>query len=255
MKCLVLIREVPDTEAKIIIADDKKSIVKTDLKYILNPYDEYAIEEATKLAEEQGAECTLVAAGNADMTKTIRNAIAKSANKTGSIALQNVIHLKIDSDIETNGLAEAVAKIADEVKPDIVFLGKQYIDNDNYLMAPYLAKKMGIACGTVITKIDYSSDSVTVNREIEGGSEVLEIKFPTVLSLQKGVNEPRYAGMKGIMNAKKIAIDVRDTSLSDPLVSVMKLEMPPQKDAGKQFDGDNQVAELVKALKEEAKVL
>ncbi|MCB0278191.1 MAG: electron transfer flavoprotein subunit beta/FixA family protein [Calditrichaeota bacterium] len=255
MKCLVLIKEVPDTEAKIVIADDGKSIVKTDLKYILNPYDEYAIEEATKLAEEKNAECTLVAAGNAEMTKSIRNAIAKSANKMGNIAFQNVIHLQIDGTIETNGLAEKVAEIAAEIKPDLVFLGKQYIDNDNYLMAPFLADKMGFACATVVTKIDYSGDSLTVQREIEGGTEVIDIKMPAVISLQKGVNEPRYAGMKGIMNAKKIAIDVRETTLSDPLITTIKMEMPPQKDAGKQFSGDNQVEELVKALKEEAKAL
>ena len=251
---MVIIREVPDTEAKIIIGDDGKSIQTDDIKYILNPYDEYAIEEATSLAESKEAECTLVAVGSAGMTKIIRNAIAKSADKKGSIAFKRVIHLKTDA-LESNGLAEQIAAVVSEINPDFIFMGKQYIDNDNYLLAPFVANKLDYQCATVVTSIEYNDQKATVHREIEGGSEVIDLTTPAVISLQKGVNEPRYAGMKGIMNAKKVSIEEKDISLSAPLIETIKMELPPAKEAGKQFDGDQQVEELVKALKEEAKVL
>jgi electron transfer flavoprotein beta subunit len=249
VKSLVIIREVPDTEATIIINSDGKTINTSDLKYILNPYDEYAVEEGTTLQETNGGESVLLAIGGADMTKIIRNAIA------GNIAFSKVIHLVTNEPNESFAASQKIADVIKEENPDIVFLGKQYIDDDDYLMAPFVADALGYECATVVTSVTYNDGNADVVREIEGGSEHLNISFPAVISLQKGVNDPRYAGMKGIMKAKKVAIETRDITLDNQHVEVLSIENPPQKAAGRIIDGDNAVEDLVKALKEEAKVL
>lgn len=255
MKAVAIIREVPDTEAVLNIAGDGKSIDMSGVKFIINPYDEYAIEEAAQLAENNGAESYLIAVGGADMTKNIRSAIAKGANKKGEIAFKEVRHLIIDGTMESNSLAEKIATEVNDIGADIVLLGKQYIDNDDYLLGPFLANKLDVACATVVTKTDFTDSSVAVEREIEGGAEAMDISFPAVLTLQKGVNDPRYAGMKGIMKAKKVAIDSKEVSMDVNLLEVVSYELPEAKAPGRVIEGDNNVAELVTALKEEAKVL
>lgn len=246
---------MPDTEATISIAADGKSIDTSAIKFILNPYDEYAIEAGAQLVEAGKGECTLIAVGGSDMTKTIRNAIAKAADKAGSIAFSKVIHLLVNGQQESHAVAAKVAEVAKAENADVVFTGKQYIDNDNFLMAPYLAEKLGFQCVTVVTSIEENGESLSVTREIEGGSEKYDVNTPVVLSLQKGVNEPRYAGMKGIMKAKKVAIETQEISLDDTLVQITKIEQPPQKAPGRIIDGDNAVADLVQALRNEAKVI
>jgi electron transfer flavoprotein beta subunit len=255
VKAVAIIREVPDTEAVLNISADGKSIDMSGVKFIINPYDEYAIEEAAQLAENNGAESYLIAVGGAEMTKNIRSAIAKGANKKGEIAFKEVRHLIIDGTMESNSLAEKIAIEVNDIGADIVLLGKQYIDNDDYLLGPFLANKLDIGCATVVTKTDFSDSSVSVEREIEGGAEAMDISFPAVLTLQKGVNDPRYAGMKGIMKAKKVAIDSKEISMDANLLEVVSYELPEAKAPGRVIEGDSNVAELVTALKEEAKVL
>lgn len=255
MKSVVLIREVPDTEATITIAADGKSIDFSNIKFILNPYDEYAVEAGAQFVENGKGDCTLIAVGRSDMTKTIRNAIAKAANKAGSIAFSKVHHLIVNETQESHAVAEKVAEVIKAEEADLVFLGKQYIDDDNYLMAPYLAEKLDFQSVTVVTEMEIGDSTVQVKREIEGGSESYTLQTPAVISLQKGVNEPRYAGMKGIMKAKKVAIESQEISLDHPLISIQKIEQPAQKAAGRIIDGDNAVAELAAALREEAKVI
>jgi electron transfer flavoprotein beta subunit len=250
-----VIREVPDTEATITIGADGQTIDTSAIKFILNPYDEYAIEAGAQLVEAGNGECTLIAVGGADMTKTIRNAIAKAADKAGNIAFSKVIHLVTDEQLETHAVAAHVAEVAKGENADIVFTGKQYIDDDNFLMAPYLSEKLGFRCVTVVTGMEVNGDMLTVTREIEGGTEKYDVKTPVVISLQKGVNEPRYAGMKGIMKAKKVEIESKPISLTDKLVTITKIEQPAQKAPGRIISGDNAVADLVKALRDEAKVI
>lgn len=255
MKTVVVIREVPDTEATITAAADGKTIDTSNIKFILNPYDEYAVEAGAQSVEQHGAECTLIALGGKDMTKTIRNAIAKGADKAGNIAFSKVIHLVVDGAIETYAAASKIAATVKDENADVVFIGKQYIDDDDYLMGSYLANMIDAQCVSVVTKIEQNGDTLTVTREIEGGSEVYDVSTPVVLTLQKGVNEPRYAGMKGIMKAKKVAIDTQDISLDDRRLEITSISQPPQKAAGRILNGDNPVAELVTALKDEAKVI
>lgn len=255
MKSVVIIREVPDTEATILINSDGKTINTSDLKYILNPYDEYAVEEGTSLQESKNSEAILLALGGADMTKIIRNAIAKSADKAGNIAFSKVIHLVTNGENESYAASQKLAEVIKEINPDLVFTGKQYIDDDDYLMGPYLADTLGYECATVVTSTTYNDSTVDVVREIEGGSEHITLNTPAVITLQKGVNEPRYAGMKGIMKAKKVDIETRETALDNQQVEIISIENPPQKAAGRIISGDNAVEELVRSLKEEAKVL
>jgi len=255
VKAVAIIREVPDTEAVLNIAGDGKTIDMSGVKFIINPYDEYAIEEAALLAENNGAESYLIAVGGADMTKNIRSAIAKGANKKGDIAFKEVRHLIVDGTMESNSLAEKLAEEVKSIGADVVFLGKQYIDNDDYLLGPFLANKLEANCVTVVTQTEYADGSVSVNREIEGGAEAIDVAFPAVVTLQKGVNEPRYAGMKGIMKAKKVAIDSKEISMDNNVLEVVSYELPPAKAPGRVIDGDNAVSELVDALKNEAKVL
>jgi electron transfer flavoprotein beta subunit len=254
VKVVSIIREVPDTEAILNIAGDG-SLDLNSVKFIINPYDEYAIEEAAQLAENNGAESYLIAVGSSDMTKNIRNAIAKGADKKGNIAFKEVKHLVVDGLPDSAALAEKLVEEVNAIGADLVLFGKQFIDDDNYLLGPMVAEKLKTSCATVVTKTEYSDSSVSVEREIEGGAESYDISFPTVLTLQKGVNDPRYAGMKGIMKAKKVAIDAKDIVLENAKVTVSSFELPPAKAPGRIIEGETAVADLVAALKDEAKVL
>ena len=249
MNIAVCIKQVPDTETRPKIADSGKDIVKEGIKWIVNPYDEFAIEEGLQLTEKNGGEVTIISLGPADIEPTIRAALAMGAKKAIRIdAPENP-----DDPLVT---ARALASVLKEGKYDLILFGKQAIDDDMAQIPQMVAEALELPCATVVVKLDIAGNEATAVREIEGGKEVLRFSLPAVISAQKGVNEPRYRSLKGIMMAKKIPIEVVTAQLASQKVSIEKLKYPPQKSPGKIVgEGAEAVPELVRLLHEEAKVI
>ena len=249
MNIAVCVKQVPDTEARIKINEDKKSIDESEINFILNPYDEFAVEEALKLKEANSGEVTIISLGPDRISAAIRNALAMGADKA--------IHIKSDSiPVDPMVTANALAEVLKEGNYDIILLGKQAIDDDNSQIGPILSELMNIPAINVITKLDVQGDTVIAERQIEGGVEKTEAKIPVILTAQRGLNEPRYASLKGIMAAKKIQIEEKSISLKDDQIEIVEYSYPPQKPEGKIVgEGAEAVPELIRLLKEEAKVI
>lgn len=263
MKIIVLLKRVPDTEAKILINSEGNGIREEGIKYIINPYDEYAVEEGLKLKEQVGgdSEVTVVCVGPEESTEVIRTALAMGADKAVHICDPELDNANPDT------IATAIAKVIDDIGCDIVFCGKQGIDYDMAQTQAFLAEKLDIPQVNVAVefKISDGKDSVSVKRRIEGGDEKMESKTPVLVSCEKGLNEPRYASLPGIMKAKKK--EIRKLSLSDlgagdiqtsktsSIVSWLPL---PKSGECKMVEGEEaaeKAAELARLLREEAKVI
>jgi len=250
MKIVVLVKRVPDTETKVKVAGDGKTLDPTGVNYVLNPYDEFAIEEALQMKEKAGSgEVIILTLGSKDATKEMRTALAMGADS-------GVLLLADASFADTASVAGALAAKIKELAPDVVLMGKQAVDDDNTAMGPYLAQKLDWPCVTIAVKLEIADGKVTAEREIEGGREKIETSLPAVITCQKGLNTPRYASMKGIMMAKKKPIEEVSVELAAPKTRVIAMEMPPARAEGKIVgEGPDAVDALVKALKDEAKVI
>ncbi len=249
MNIVVCVKHVPDTESKIALGSDNCSWDPSGLEYILNPYDEYAVEEALKIKEEKGGEVTILILGPENSTKTIRTCLAMGADKA--------IHLTDENPIrDAAAVAELLATAIKEIPHDIIFLGKQSVDLDNSQVGLMVAGHLNIPAVSEIVSMECGDASATVKRNIEGGVEVYEVSFPAVFTTQKGLNDPRYASLKGIMAAKKKPIDAKEFTDVAAKVTVVKLEYPPARPEGKIVgEGAEAVPTLIGLLKDEAKVL
>ena len=249
MNIAVCVKQVPDTETKVRISDDKKSIVEDDINFILNPYDEFAVEEALKLREAHGGDVTIISLGPDRVTSAMRSALAMGANKAIHIATESI-------PTDPGVTADALAEVLKEGAYDLIFTGKQAIDDDHAQMAALLGEKMGIPAISVIVKLEIDGSHVKGEREVDGAHEIIECDMPCVIGAQRGLNEPRYASLKGIMAAKKVQIEQKSVSLGENRLTVTEFNYPPQKEAGKIVgDSADAVPELLRLLHEEAKVI
>jgi electron transfer flavoprotein beta subunit len=245
----VCIKEVPDTETRPKIPENGKEIQKEGIKWIVSPYDEIAIELGLQLSEKQGGEVTIISLGSKEIEATIRSALAMGAQKAVRIDGPRVIN---DPLVVAKGLA-AVLKTRNF---DLILFGKQAIDDDNAQIPQMVAEALDLPCASVVVKLELQDKSAVAEREIEGGKEKLSFQLPAVISCQKGLNEPRYRSLKGIMAAKKIIIEEVPATPEPEKVVIEKLNYPPQKPAGRIVGkGAEAVPELVKLLREEAKVI
>jgi electron transfer flavoprotein beta subunit len=259
LNSVVCISHVPDTESRIKIAAGGKKIDEAGLKFIVSPYDEFALEAAVRLKEAKGGDVTVLTFGPDRAQQALREALARGANKA--------MHVKGESgDADSLGIAKVLAAAIKSIPHDVVFLGKQGVGTDNGLVGPMLAELLGYPQVNVVTELEFGDGKVTAHREIEGAEEILEASVPVIITAQKGLNEPRYAKLQGIMAAKKVAIDVKSISdlgldESDVLnkrVNVVSLELPAEKSGGRKIDGSDPkaaAAEIVKYIKDEAKAL
>ena len=259
MNSVVCISHVPDTESRIKIGGEGRRIDETGLKFIVSPYDEFALEAAVLLKEKSGGDVTVVTFGPERAAQALRECLARGATKA--------LHVTGDSaTADALGIAKVLAAAIKTVPHDVVFFGKQGVGTDNGLVGPMVAELLGYPQVNVVTHLDVADGKLTAHREIEGAEEVLEAPTPAVVTAQKGLNEPRYASLKGIMAAKKIPIDtksVADLGLSDAdvfnaRVTFVKLELPPEKSGGRKIDGADPAAaaqEILKYIREEAKAL
>jgi electron transfer flavoprotein beta subunit len=259
MKIVVCVKQVPDTEMRIRIAPEGNGIVEADVNWIVSPYDEFAIEEALRIREKKGGEVVLVTAGPDRAQSALRTGLAMGADAA--------VHVKdplVDA-ADSMGTAKALAAAIRTLAPfDLVLTGQQGVGGDNSQVPGLLAELLDLPQVTVAVKVEIGEGKAVVEREIEGAHETWETSLPAVVSAQKGLNEPRYASLKGIMAAKKKTIDVKDAKALGldaaalaPKTKVTTLELPPPRPAVRMIEGDadTQVKELLRLLHEEAKVI
>lgn len=260
MEIIVLLKQVPATESDIRIADDGVSIETEDIKWVVNPYDEFAVEEALRIKEAHGGSVTILAVGPERSTDAIRSALAMGADKGILI-----------KDTEENGYnslrtARIIAGVLKQIDFEVIIAGQRAVDDDNYQVGPAVAEILNIPMIAMVTKETIQDGKITCNRSSEGGSGVIEATLPVLFTTQRGLNEPRYASLPGIMKAKKKPLDIKipsdfgitDANLNSSKVNILSLRLPPERKAGIIIEGDTakeKAAELVRLLREEAKAI
>jgi electron transfer flavoprotein beta subunit len=250
MKIAVCIKRVADSETRVKIAADGKSLDEAGVKFILNPYDEFAVEEALQRKEKAGSgEVVVIACGQQSSQETIRTALAMGADR--GVLLEA-------ARIPADGLLVARA-LAAELKDagfDLILFGKMAIDDYNHQVGPMTAELLGLPCVTCVAHLEIADGKGTAEREVEGGMEEVEFPLPAVLTTDKGLNEPRYPALKGIMAAKKKPLEVKPAAFGSAGLEVLSMTPPPERKEGRIVgEGAAAVPELIKLLREEAKVL
>lgn len=250
MKIAVCVKRVPDSETRIKIDGGGKAIDRSGVKYVLNPYDEFAVEEALKLKEAAGAgEVVIISVGDDSAQETIRNGLAMGADR-------GVLLKTDDVPIDPNVTAKALAQELSDGEYDLILFGKLAIDDQSNAVGPMVAEKLGIGCVSSISKLDFVDGKGKATREIEGGVEEVEFETPAVLTADKGLNEPRYAALRGIMMAKKKPLEVKEVSLDSEGLEIEEMYLPPPRKEGRIVgEGPDAVPELLQALRNEAKVI
>ncbi len=249
MKIAVCIKQVPETSVRVKIAADGKSI-DAAVDHVINPYDEYALEEAIRLKEQNAAsEITLVLLGPEKAGQIVLKALAMGADKA--------VHMKADR-IPNDSLA--VAKVlAEELKSgnyDLIFFGKKAVDYDNHQVGAMVAELLNLPCVTGCTHYEYSVGKIVAYREIEGGVEVYDVTPPAVFTQEKGPHEVRYPQLRELMAARKKPLAAKQPNFPVPITETIELTYPPPRSAGKVVGkGPEAVPELVRLLREEAKVI
>ena len=249
MKILVAVKRVIDYNVQIRVKSDGSGVETENVKMSMNPPDENAVEEALRVKESgKASEVIIVSIGEEKSKETIRTALAMGADRG--------IFVKSLSNIEPISVAKAIKKVAENEKPDIVFMGKQAIDDDCNQTGQMLAALLGWSQGTFISKIDIEDNKVSITREIDEGLEMLKLNLPSVITCDLRLNEPRYASLPNIMKAKKKPIqelNIEDLGIdTTPRINLIKVEEPPKREKGIMVKS---VDELINKLKNEAKII
>lgn len=270
MNIVVLLRQTPDTEAKIKVGSEPNKIDPSGITWIINPYDEFAIEKALKIKEEVGSgEVVLLSCGSTRTEEAIRQGLAMGADRA--------VFIKDDS-LEYSDpyvISKLLYSQLKEMEYDLVISGKKIIDHETSQLPIFIAEELGITHTSFVMKfneIDAAGKKVIVDREVDGAHEIVEVKLPALITCDRGEDIPRYASITGIMKAKKkeikeVSLDSIDLSplgitkeeiTSGARTEVVSMELPPARQEAKIFDGETneeKVQALVKALREEAKVI
>jgi electron transfer flavoprotein beta subunit len=248
MKIVVCVSHVPDTATRVKVGNDGKTIDPSGVTFIINPYDEYAVEEALKTKEKLGGEVVAVTLGTENNKETIRKALA--------MGVDSGVLLKDENPRDSLGVATALAEEIKAQGVQLIFMGKQSVDYDNSIVGQLTAELLGFNCVSVVVKLEIDGEKVLAEREIEGGREVVQTSLPVIITCQKGLNEPRYASLKGIMASKKKTIEEKPAAPYTQTSEVISMQLPPGKQPGRILGSDaSAVPELVRLLKEEAKVI
>ncbi|KEZ51231.1 MULTISPECIES: electron transfer flavoprotein subunit beta/FixA family protein [Metabacillus] len=257
MNIYVIMKKTFDTEEKITLQNGK--INEDGAEFIINPYDEYAIEEAIQIRDANSGEVTVVTIGGEEAEKELRTALAMGCDKAVLINTEDDLE---DGDQFTT--SKILAEYFKDKDADLILGGNVAIDGGSGQVGPRLAELLDIPYVTTITKLEINGNQATVVRDVEGDSEVIETSLPLLVTAQQGLNEPRYPSLPGIMKAKKkpleeLELDDLDLEEDDvePKTKTIEIYMPPKKEAGKVLQGelDAQVKELVSLLRNEAKVI
>ncbi len=258
MKIAVLVKRVPDTAAALQVGPDGQSIDLSGVKFVMSPYDAHAVEAAMQLKEEKGGEVVIVSAGPPETKETIRAALAMGADSGILVSGEGL------ASSSCKGTGEILAATVQRLEPDLVFAGKQAVDDDAAQVPERVAEALGWAHASVVTRMDVGETTVEVDRAIEGGHYTLELPLPAVISVDKGLNTPRYPALPNIMKAKRKPIEELDmttlgldASETASAYSVVSLSLPRQDRLGMIFPGEmsESVTALMQALRQEEKVL
>jgi electron transfer flavoprotein beta subunit len=248
VKILVPIKRVPDPATTIRVLPDGSGIATDNVKWVINPFDEIAIEEALRIKEKLSGEVVLATVGQSAWQEQLRTGLAMGADRA--------ILVKHDGALDSLAIARILAKVIGDEKPELVLLGKQAIDDDSNQVGQMLAEMLGWPQATFASKVEFADLKVTVTREVDGGLEAIAFNLPAVITTDLRLNEPRYASLPGIMKARKKELkEVPAESLGVDLVAKLKvktLASPPKRQAGKKVGS---VQELVQVLHTEAKVI
>lgn len=247
MKIAVCISKTPDTTAKIAFTDNNTKFAEQGVQWIINPYDEwYALVRAIELKEKDPSTIIhLITVGGADAEPIIRKALALGGDEA--------IRVNADSH-DSFSIATQIAEVAKQGGYDLIFTGKETIDYNGSSIGGMVAELLNLPYVSLATKFDLNGTTASITREIEGGEEVCEVSLPVVVSCQKGMAEQRIPNMKGIMGARSKPLKVVEPVAVEPLTSVVSFELPPVKAGVKMIPAD-QPEELVRLLREEAKVI
>lgn len=247
MKILVCISKTPDTTAKIAFTDNNTKFDTNGVQWIINPNDEYyALVRAIELKEaDPAATIHLISVGGADADAIIRKAFALGGDEATRVNAEN---------LDSFGISSAIAAVAKEENYDLIFLGKETIDYNGSSVGGMVAALLGLPYISLATKFELNGTTATVTREIEGGEEICEVNLPLVVSCNKGMAEQRIPNMRGIMASRTKPLKVVEPAAAANLTDIVSFSLPPAKAGVKLIDTDN-VAELVRLLREEAKVI
>ncbi|ART77522.1 electron transfer flavoprotein subunit beta [Sutcliffiella horikoshii] len=257
MNIFVLLKRTFDTEERLTVSNG--SINEDGAEFIINPYDEYAVEEAIQVRDTHGGEVTVVTVGSEEAEKELRTALAMGADKA--------VLINTEDDVENGDqftTAKILAEFLKDKDADLIIGGNVAIDGGSGQVGPRVAELLDIPYVTTITKLEIEGGKATIVRDVEGDSEVIETTLPLLVTAQQGLNDPRYPSLPGIMKAKKkpleeLELDDLDLDEDDVEAKTKTLEiyLPPKKEAGRVLQGelDAQVKELVSALRNEAKVI
>lgn len=250
MKIAVCVKRVPDTETRVRIGADGKSISEDGVKFVLNTYDEFAVEEALKLKENAGSgEVAVIAMGTSTSQETIRHALAMGADRG----------VLLETDARPLDPVASAKVLAEELKAgefDLILFGKMAIDDYNHATGVVVAELLDLPSVSAVAHLEVGDGKGTAEREVEGGVEVVEFTMPAVITADKGLNEPRYPALRGIMLAKKKPLEVKSVSPDAGSLTVTELALPPERPEGRIVgEGADAVPALIDALRNEAKVL
>jgi electron transfer flavoprotein beta subunit len=248
MKILVAIKQVPDTETKIKVAADGRSLDPSDVKWITSPNDEYAIEEALRLKEAKGAEVVAVSVGDDKTKDVLRNALA--------LGVDRAVLLRNQETGDALAVAKVIASFAKNEGADLLLFGHKGYGMDNGAVGSVVAELLCQAQATLVTKLELAESTFRAEREGDGGTEVVEGSLPAVITAQRGLNEPRYANLKGIMAAKKKPIEEVECAIAAS-TTIKSMTLPAARPEGRKLDGDatSQAKTLIQLLRDEAKVI
>jgi electron transfer flavoprotein beta subunit len=260
LKIAVCVKAVPDTESKIAIAGDKKNIDFNGVRIITSPFDEFAIEEALKLKEKNGGETTVFSVGGAEATDVLRDSLARG--------IDSAVHISDEefASLDPLSTAKVLAAALKDGGYDAIFCGQQGVGGDNSQVPAMLAELLNMAQATIIVKLEIDGTKFKAEREIEGAHEFVEGSLPAVFSTQKGLNEPRYPSIKGVMAARRKEIAVKNAealgvkgqfAADSRKIKVKEMALPKERPVGRKLDGDadTQVKQLVELLRTEARVI
>jgi electron transfer flavoprotein beta subunit len=262
MNSIVCLKEVPDTETRIDVRDGV--IVEEGIQYVVNPYDEYALEEALTWQEALGGKVTLISLGPERARESILKGLAMGADEV--YHLSDEAFMGGDAYVTARALAAAIKTLGEY---DVIFCGKQAVDADNSAVGIMLAELLDLPHVSVVSKLEIAEDATCAKaeRDIEGGKEVIELPLPAVITAQKGLNEPRYPSFRGIRQARKkpftqwkvgdVGLEAGEVGSAGRMVEVVEVTPPPERPPGRIIEGEpaDAASEVVRLLREEAKVI
>jgi len=260
VEIVVLLKQVPATESYIGISEDGLSIKTDDLKWVINPYDEFAVEEALRIKDAHGGTVTILSVGTEKAVEAIRTALAMGADK--GILIDDPIVQECDA----LNIARILAAALKDTPVDLVIAGQRAVDDDNYQVGPATAELLNIPHISLVIKVEVMEGKIRCQRTVEGGTVILESPLPALFTTQRGLNEPRYASLPGIMKAKKKPIDIKTIAdiglnaeqVGRPKTMVISMKLTAEREGGVIIEGDTpreKAAALVRALHEDAKVV